>query len=200
MKPVVQSARANAAAGHCGRLAVVVWIVLVPFLAACGMLYEAPVSGFRPLFPPQKFSLDRNKLSTVVLGNRQPTFRWEPFPGAHEAYGLSPEEIFVDVEPERVSDVTYELRVWKTVGEGESVGPVVYEKAGLRTTSHKIERPLDRATVYFWSVRARFRVDGVVRVSEWSMTSLPHYGATARTMARRHGAIPPANYYRFMTP
>jgi len=89
----------------------------------------------------------------------QPTFQWQPFP--------RPADEFAD----RIQDVTYELRIWTTT-QGLS-GKLRYSRDGLKLPSHKLEEPLEPSIQYLWSVRARFMIDGDLRVTEWGMAGLP---------------------------
>lgn len=79
----------------------------------------------------------------------QPSLEWEPFPG---------------------SNVSYEIKIW----EGGRLGPerVVYHRADIRSTSHRLETPLDASTLYYWSVRARYSENGRFRITEWGRRAL----------------------------
>ena len=79
----------------------------------------------------------------------RPELRWEPI--AADAFGPS----FA------VSDVCYDLRVY----EGRAL---VYSKDGLPEPRHRIEMTLTPGTDYTWTVRARFRIDGARRLTEWT--------------------------------
>jgi hypothetical protein len=79
-----------------------------------------------------------------------------------------------------VNEITYELRVWKN-GVGGRVP--VYERRGLTETKHRIENPLEPSTIYAWTVRARFVLDGLTCLS-----------SSACTPGDR------INYYHFETP
>lgn len=166
---------------------------------ACSLsTMEAPISGFRPIEPRQEFSTDYNSLLEEVVWSLNPVLVWEPFPGTHQDFGLTSERPFIDVDPARVRNLRYELRIWRAVNGYP--GRLVYEARDLRQAQHQVRQTLQRKTHYFWSVRARFRVDGMTRVTEWSIATLPHHGgAPARRVARNAGTIPPQNYYRFRT-
>lgn len=176
---------------------------LAALLLVTGCL-PVPISGFQPIYPeatqniffgpgfPVDIQLDWAKVDSL-----QPTFRWEPVPGRAAPEGIfSTKKPFIAAAPERIRNVRYDLRIWRVVGiEPEDV---VYERKGIEGTSHKIAEPFQPDTKYYWSVRARFDLDGKPRVSEWSM-ALVHGDHTRRT-ARRTGRIPPYGYYRFKTP
>ncbi|MGH8704182.1 MAG: hypothetical protein ACREUO_02070 [Burkholderiales bacterium] len=106
------------------------------------------------------------------------------------------------LDRESVRDVSYDLRIWTVVNLFPA--ELAYERDGLAEPWHRLEQPLKPDTEYYWTVRARFSVDGNPRASEWSLSSVPcppTYGfECARGMARRMGAIPALNHYRFKTP
>lgn len=79
----------------------------------------------------------------------RPELRWEPLPAG--AFG-----------PQfTVSEVLYDLRVFE--------GPaVVYSRDGLTESRHRIETTLTPGKNYTWTVRARFRVDGARRRTDWT--------------------------------
>ena len=172
------------------------------FLLLGGCATKAPVSGFAPVYPKQTFSLMhlRSNMADVLdwakVDSLQPTFRWEPFPGTDQRGWGTPTKPFVVVEDAKsVSDVTYELKIW-IVSNG-APGEVVYEREGLTEPSHRIESPLKPETEYYWSVRARFKLEGKPRVTEWSLTTAH---GVERGAVRQSGVIPPVSYYRFETP
>ena len=174
-------------------------ILLLILTASSACSQRAPISGFEPIEPPQRFGPWRNSLRVPLVSSIQPVFSWKTFPGTHEACGFPcPKSQFVDVDPAKVEKVTYQLRIWDV--EINVPTAVVYDRSGIEGTSHRVEVPLDYGKVYFWSVRAEFVYAGEMRLTEWSISSLPHYGRTARSAARKRGVIPPRNYFRFKTP
>lgn len=189
---------------HMRRTTGLLTMMALGLLAGCGI--KAPVSGFRPVFPELTTSF-KGALTWSKVDSLQPTLRWEPFPGSDEpSLGDFRRDVkpFVPVDPSAVRDLTYELRIWRV--ENGVPREVVYERKGIQASSHRLERPLEPNTKYYWSVRARFEVDGKFRVSEWSMSTHPciyypdlfHCGN--REVARLRGMIPSINYYRFKTP
>lgn len=181
---------------------------VILIVAGCGtkLEYKAPVSGFRPTYPEVTWSAYPNRapdlLNWPIVDSLQPTLRWEPFPGEHQTYEGSRPTPFVTVDPGSVRDVKYDLRIWTI--RGRIPVEIAYESDGLTEPFHKLERALKPDTEYYWSVRARFSLDGKPRVSEWSLSQIPctpDYGLEcARGVERRTGRIPPLNYYRFKTP
>jgi hypothetical protein len=62
--------------------------------------------------------------------------------------------------------VSYDLKILRA--EFDHPSQVVYERFGLPGPSHRVEEPLERSTRYFWTVRARFELNGATRVTPWS--------------------------------
>jgi hypothetical protein len=74
----------------------------------------------------------------------------------------------------------------------------VYARDGLTNPFHTVDSPLAPATVYLWAVRARFPLDGQLRVTQWSVLN-----ATDRNRLlpeQRAGILPSFGYYPFRTP
>jgi hypothetical protein len=192
--------------------------VLAVTFAVAGCAIQPAISGFRPVYPPLTGSIFTSPynlgdfLNWPTVDSLQPTLRWQPFPGEHEHEipslligpgfykGTGEAKPFVEVDLGLVSEVKYDLRIW-TVLEGIP-GELAYEIEGLTGPFHKLERPLKPSAEYYWSVRARFSLDGQLRLSEWSLSQAPcpSYPECARYVARLTGRIPPPNYYRFKTP
>lgn len=106
------------------------------------------LTSSRPAHPP---TLD------VVPGAREIELAWAAFPNT-------------DVLPDRslwagVSNVTYEVRVW-SVGNIDTPEPVVDIK-GLREPAYRLTG-ITPDLVYRWSVRARYRQNGAMRVLPWT--------------------------------
>jgi hypothetical protein len=120
-------------------------------------------------------------------------------------------------------DPRYDLRIFEEYDWGP--GDLVYEREGLRGNEHRVESTLKPATMYFWTVRARYAVDGQPRATRWSATGevasldpLPSQAVYATRLAQgaaTHFAcaapqeltpcgcldfIPAANWFRFRTP
>lgn len=89
---------------------------------------------------------------------------------------------------DRIGEVTYELRIWKTTTE-ES-GKLVYAREGLKVTHHTLEKPLEPGTKYLWSVRAGFTIDGRSQVIEWGLAGY----------LLRDQTVPNDSCFRFKTP
>ncbi len=151
----------------------------------------------------------------------QPIFRWEAFP-RYKDQQFDKSGIL-----KRVSDITYDLKLWKgrggypdeliyerrgmAVSEGEreikvpqtqvsntgqitSAPPIVRKE---KFAEHKIEIQLEPTTEYFWTVRARFKLDGQSRLTKWAY--LRHWDPkTGDTCTWAY--VPITSYYRFVTP
>lgn len=194
------------------RLPLVTTVVL-----AAGCSGPSLVSGLRPVYPelPSMFAW----MTFPTVDTLQPTLRWKPFPGeTSESLDGAQSKPFVAVDPESVQDIKYDLRIW--TARGQQLGELVHEVDGLRDPVYRPEKPLKPGTSYYWTVRARFRLDGLPRASEWSMSLVPCKSRSgpscvgtlcspppvacmqvdgARTIARHLGRVPPENFYRFKT-
>jgi len=167
------------------------WTVVLAclFLAACAKPLD--VAGLRPLAP----TTDER---APILESSQPSLRWEPFP--------RPADLAADPDGwvSRVRNVSYELRIWR--GERDPLGygyeeiypaDLVYSRSGLPTPAHTVETPLASETQHLWSVRARFELDGQIRVTPWGVLLLPGQSILSDPRSVR---LPPRAYYRFVTP
>ena len=117
----------------------------------------------------------------------------------------------------------YDLRIWKA--EDDVPGNIVYERLGLTGTRHRVDVPLEPASTYFWSVRMRGTIDGLLRAVPWSMSNAPPVFSKSFLRQARFDAvvtggkvdlhscrldssvpcgcldyIPSENFYRFTTP
>lgn len=172
-------------------------MALVGGIGACAMTPGA--SGFRPISPPLVYRPMERQIEFVAVESLRPALKWAPFPGGDTATGWGQTDDFVVADAAKVSNVSYDIRVWQVV-RGD-FGPLVYERQRLVPSSHIVEQALCPSTRYFWSVRARFDYEGNQRLTEWSLSMIPWYpGPSPRALARTHGRIPPANAFRFATP
>lgn len=144
---------------------------IAPLLAiACGL----PVKGLGPKSPPVEIGLFSKLPVFTKVDSLTPELSWYP---------LSDEDL---LSPP--TDVTYELRIWKT--QGGSSGELVYLRRALVETHHRLEVPLEPASTYLWSVRASFTLDGRRQVTEWA-------GAGQLLQDQ---TVPNASGFRFQTP
>ncbi|MBI5016791.1 MAG: hypothetical protein HZB55_15065 [Deltaproteobacteria bacterium] len=149
---------------------------------------EAPWRWRTPLIP----SVDSLK----------PTLSWEVFPREQDR-ALTPQMAA------RVANVVYDLRLAPIARYGGELPPAgifgrnrrrtalgwpseaVYARDGFPDPRHSVEEILLPDMLYFWTVRARFTLDGQPRATEWASP-----GASGRRTA------PPLSWhsYRFVTP
>ena len=147
---------------------------------AAGCTTPVVTSGLRPLDPEVRHGFSR-------VDSYRPTLRWESFPRKQDL-GADPEGRL-----EGIKDVGYDLKIFKE--EAGRPGRLVYRRDGLSEPAHKLEQSLGSATKYFWTVRARFTVDGKRRVTEWGIILPPR----AKETPRRSPRIPNRNFYRIET-
>ena len=92
--------------------------------------------------------------------------KWEPFPRETDRLNDSQGTLA------RISDISYDISIWRVDEEldkiADSPRKLVYIRKHLPTPEHHVEEPLMASRLYFWSIRARFSVDGHPRVTEWS--------------------------------
>ena len=154
---------------------------LFPFLVACvGTPRPAPVWGLRPEYPEALVgSVGHPSPFFVEVDSPQPVLRWQSFPRPEDSKN---EKI------KGITNVTYDLRIWRVTGPYRvrhsslldlnhyfvafKIVEPIYEREGLPQPGHKIEEPLEPFRNYFWSIRARFQVDGQTRVSECSSAAV----------------------------
>jgi len=140
----------------------------VVFMLFTACATKAPVFGLMPEYPENRTRRDR--IVFVEVDSVQPTFQWDSFTD---------------------SKVTYDFKVWGSKNDYPEA--VIYSRQGLSEPYHKIELPLEPCTKYFWTLRARFELNGQPRATEWGISAIP--AASARSPV-----IPNPNLYRFKTP
>ena len=101
------------------------------------------------------------------LDSAQPVLRWELFP--------RPADLRSDTNGvfAQFKSITYDLRIWQGQDEHQITKDVAYAREALPNPFHQVETPLPRRSWYFWSVRARFELNGQTRVTEWSHLQSP---------------------------
>jgi len=175
-----------------------VWL----FVTSCSM--KAPVFGLRPEYPKNHINpwADRSQIVFVEVDSLQPTLRWESFP--------RPQDFRENKEGmlHLIRNVTYDLKIWSA--KGDYPYAIICSKQGLRDPCYKLEEPLEPCSKYFWTIRARFEIDGKVRVTEWgiSQRGIPHYidyhmdlGINSSlALGRRSPIVPNLALYRFKIP
>jgi hypothetical protein len=143
--------------------------------------------GLAPINPPTRGALTGDRFigarfEWYAVDGLRPRFKWEAFPRPGDI-AVAPEEM------KRVSNVKYDLLIAKE--ENMAPGVVIYQQQGLQSPEHVINLSLQPDSRYFWTVRARFELDGRSRITEWGST---HFAVRERITA-------PSQYsYRFRTP
>jgi len=178
------------------------------------------VCGLKPISPHSLRRFGPYESGPDRVESVSPRLVWESFPRRGDV-----EEDTLHVLA-HVSDIRYDLRVWKDENGGP--GDLIYERTGLALTprrgavAHEVETPLAAESSYLWSVRARFRFDGEERVSRWSHDMYIELDAVPLGYWDRHGlivggidpyrqdtqpwqpcvgdSIPPLHYFSFTTP
>lgn len=143
--------------------------------------------GLAPVYPPTRgahassdFFADRYFLWHDV-GTLQPTLQWQAFPRDADRT-VMPDEMA------RVTHVAYDLLIARE--RGAAPAEMVYRRTGLAAPVHTLEVQLSADTRFFWTVRARFDLDGRERFTEWGSTN---------DIARDNIAAPSRYSYRFRT-
>jgi hypothetical protein len=143
--------------------------------------------GLAPEYPATRGQLSGDNLignvfEWTAVDSLQPTLRWQSFPRATDS-AVAPEDM------KRLARVRYDLVIARE--RNSAPAEIVYRRAGLPEPAHRIETPLAGNARYFWTVRARFELDGRERLTEWSST---HF------IAREQFTAPSRFSYRFRTP
>ncbi|MBX3591773.1 MAG: hypothetical protein KF755_12805 [Burkholderiaceae bacterium] len=101
-------------------------------------------------------------LEFVPVDSLAPVFRWESFPRALDVAAAGG-------AAGRFTDVSYEFALFEAqrIGVIYETGKPLYRFVGLGDPSLRLES-LEPCSRYLWTVRARFRLDGQPRVTEWT--------------------------------
>jgi len=130
--------------------------------------------GLEPVYP----TMDTIRLEGFV-DSLQPTLRWQSFQG---------------------SNVNYDLKIWRSQ-DGNNPTELIYSRERLIEPYHTLETPLQPATCYLWTVRARYKTAGQTRVTEWAtFTRKPNPYIGVMTLGLADIRTPDLKYYRFLTP
>jgi hypothetical protein len=149
-------------------------------------LIDPYVVGLQPKSP--SISLE-DGTSFMVTNDTRPLFEWEAFPTAR------------DRERDtgwiaRTKNVTYDLIIYRA--RRDAPAEVVCSRTALPGPSHQMPEPLPGRTRYFWTVRARFELNGQVRVTDWSVVDAQN--VFPRGPVARLPLVPSEFYFRFETP
>ncbi|NTV70502.1 MAG: hypothetical protein HGA71_10180 [Azonexaceae bacterium] len=153
--------------------------------SAGGLLSSA--FGLSPIYPPTRGALTGDriigaKFEWFAVEGLRPRFKWEAFPRPGDI-AAAPDEM------SRISNVRYDLLISRE--ENMAPGALVYHREGLPQPEHTINISLQPDSRYFWTVRARFELDGRTRLTEWGAT---HFAVREKITA------PSQHSYRFRTP
>jgi hypothetical protein len=116
------------------------------------------------------FSNRRNRtvgnLKFVEINSTQPRLRWERFPRAHDHFKADGRHL-------QISDVRYDIKVFESgLPYSRKIIPLprqlVYIERNIIEPYHKANEVLSPCADYFWTVRARFKLSGRERVTEWA--------------------------------
>jgi len=143
--------------------------------------------GLAPIDPRTRGTLTGDPLfgdrfEWTEVSSLRPMLRWQAFPRPTDI-AAAPSEMA------RVTSVTYDLVIARE--HNYAAGDVIYRRRGLPAPEHRLETPLAPNARYFWTIRARFMLDGVAHVTGWGSTNY----------VARDGVTAPSRYsYRFRTP
>lgn len=141
----------------------------------------------QPIYPEYKgIGFFGSGLRYPEIDSLRPTLEWEPFPREKDINGDENGML------NRIDEITYDLKIWK---EQDFVqNEPLYTRQGIGSPKHKIEIILEQSKKYYWTFRARLRLDDQYRVTKWAHSRIPG-GDTCNL-----NYIPTTNYYRFKTP
>jgi len=152
-------------------------------LPGCG--FNASIYGLRPVSPPARLGgMFNGQLVYPEVDFMRPTFEWQPF--------VSPKALFPGCSG--LTNIAYDLRIWNV--RNDSPAELAYEARSLPASRHQLPHPLEPDTCYFWSVRARFQINGEDRLTDWSRSLQPHNPSQRADLP---SPIPAPNYFRFVT-
>jgi hypothetical protein len=155
-------------------------LVLVSLLALGGCSHEVSVfSGLKPETPPARGD------GCKSVNSRQPTLRWQAFVAESNTTKSEP----------GMSGVTYEMKIW--VADHDAPGNLVYAREGLPEPSHTVQEPLSTAITYFWSIRARFLLNGAPRVTDWGQQLRMNIEARDPKSSTSTGDLIDHQYYQY---
>jgi hypothetical protein len=161
--------------------------LLYPFYdLESGELFRFLSYGLEPIYPSmgegllQRGGPISSDFGWPKVNNLQPTLRWQRFP----------RDFDVEISPEamgRVKNVQYDLVIAQE--QNLAAAEIVYRREGLSEAVHTVETLLSPGRRYFWTVRARFELDGRPRVTDWGQWFM-----------RQKLTAPSPWSYRFRTP
>lgn len=138
-------------------------ILPMPGDMACGLAWRLPPRKFSPTVFGDLERKNWNRFP--VIATRTPTLEWESFPRVIDKPARYAQLLST------VSNIRYDLRIWKVIRDAPP--QLVYERRALPVPTHTLDQPLESGTRYFWSVRARFDVNGKTRATRWGCYRTP---------------------------
>ena len=124
----------------------------------------------KDLYEEQIFSKKRKDLISgggwdfVEISDLEPRFSWEAFPRPFDNFSVH------SVEPKNVS---YELRVYEGLKKKNKIvldRKLIYTANNIRQNSYTYPWKLKSCNWYYWTIRARFKLNGIMRTTEWAGT------------------------------
>jgi hypothetical protein len=155
-------------------------------LALCACSVKAPVYGLRPEYPQSRVRRGGKEPVFSMVDSRRPELRWEAFPPRDQA-GVA----VADATLSRAKWIVYDVKLWRE--ENGAPGALVEEHSGLPEPRYQFQNPLENCAKYFWTVRARFTLDGREQATEWGVIQ-------TADRPRWVNVVPDPDYYRFQTP
>lgn len=184
-----------------------------PGLAACAVLgpcpffakRESPVEGLRPTFRWEQFprTADLAELGPHAHERVMPVHYelrlWKVGPGFSGDFQRRSKSFLERPGASSwigaADDYMYS---WAHECWDSDPGKLVYSKQGLTTPEHQLETPLEPDSLYFWTVRAHFTLDGKRRATEWSEQLLLYQHDQVQTWP--DGCSSPATFHLIRTP
>lgn len=122
------------------------------------------ICGPQPIFPVYKYNSTflKNEAKFAVIDSIQPILKWTEWNSFSMPTNSSGRE-FEQLPYKK--DIFYDIKVYRI--EDDFPVELVYERDNLTDCFHKIECSLSPSTIYFWTVRARFKVDGNDQATKW---------------------------------
>jgi hypothetical protein len=133
---------------------------------------SVPHYVLKPVYPALKYcffcegpfsnraNMTRSMHKFVEVDSTQPTLRWESFPRVYDL-------IKADGQYHQISDVRYDIKIFEA-GKANFPNRPIYIERDIIQPYHKIKDILNSCENYFWTVRARFKLSGRMRVTEWA--------------------------------
>ncbi len=158
--------------------------MLAAALGGCSV--KAPVYGLRPEYPEARMRRGGKEPVFTLVDTSQPELRWEAFP-PRDKDGVA----VADAALARAKWIVYDLKLWRE--DNGAPGALAEEHKGLPEPRYQFQSPLAACTKFFWTVRARFTLEGTEQATEWGVIQ-------TEGRPRWVPVVPDPGYYRFQTP